>query len=180
METSTSEIDLLQDCVERIEEVRRSVVKFVEPFPAHELNDRPCGKGGSTRQHLNHLWAVEAWFIERVVRALKGEPDVSREAAGEELPDVLGVPVKGPLVPQVRLSEVDQSEPVQRIFARLEAVRKHTREVLSSLKTEDLHRQLIDSCGEERTVRDVLNHMHSHEILHIGIIIQNRVILHQD
>ena len=58
METSTIEIDLLQDCIERIEEVRRSVMKFVEPFPPRELNDKPCGKGGSTRQHLNHLYEL--------------------------------------------------------------------------------------------------------------------------
>lgn len=180
METSLSKMDLLQDCIERIEGVRRAVMKFVEPFPLHELNDKPCGKGGSTRQHLNHLWATETWFTERVVRALKGEPDISREAAREELPDVLGVLIKGPLHPQVKLSEVDQSEPIQKIFERLEDVRKRTRKVLSNLKIEDLHKNLIESCGEEKTVRNVLNHMHSHEVLHTGIIIQNHVILQRE
>jgi hypothetical protein len=149
--------DLVHDIIERLETARRGLVGTVKPFTLRELNHRPGGTASSIRQLSNHLWATEAWMIERVVRALNGEQDLSREQAEEQLPAVLGVPMTGLLIHSKGLGEVDFSELVASILARLATVRERTQEVLAALSPDDLHRELINPCEDDRTVRDVLN-----------------------
>jgi uncharacterized damage-inducible protein DinB len=167
----------VHDIIERLEAARRGLVQTVKPFTSRELNYRPGGTASTIRQLLNHLWAAEAWMTERVVRALNGEQDLSREQAEQQLPAVLGVPMTGLLIHSEGLGEVDPSEPVKSILARFDTVRERTRETLSSLGPDDLYRELIDPCDDDRTVRDVLNHMHGHELLHIGAMLNIRGML---
>jgi uncharacterized damage-inducible protein DinB len=166
--------DLLQDVMERIEAARRGLTQTAEPFTLRELNHRPGGKATTIRQLLNHLWAAEVWLTARVTCALKGEPDLSREQAEAQIPDVLGVPVRGLLIHKKGLGEVDPDEDVQAILARFGAVRTRTREMLSALEPDDLYIQLTAPCEGDRTVRDLLNHIHWHEMIHIGAMLNIR------
>lgn len=81
MNKTSSRPDLLQDIIERIEAARQGLIQTVEPFTLRELNYKPGGTAVTIRQLLNHLWATEAWMIERVARALKGELELSKEEA---------------------------------------------------------------------------------------------------
>ena len=169
--------NLLQDIINRLETTRQGLFQTVEPFSQEQLNYKPGGTAATVRQLLNHLWATEAWMMERVSRALKGEPDITKEEAEKQMPDVLDVPMKGLLIHLKDLAEIDVNEDIQAIFARFNAVRGQTRDMLSSLKPDDVYKKLTRPTDDDKTVREILNHTQGHELLHIGAILNIRGIM---
>ncbi len=112
-----------------------------------------------------------------VARALVGKPDITKEDAEEQMPDVLDVPMKGLLIHLKGLGEVDSNEDVQAILARFDSVRKRTGEILSALEPDDLYKELTAPSDDDKTVREILNHIQGHELLHIGAMLNIRGIL---
>jgi len=166
----------LPEVVARWEQVREGLLNTIRSFSLRELNNAPGGRAATVRQLANHLWAMEAWMIERIARAARGEPDLARDAAEITLPDVLGAPM-GNVLQHTHFALGDQSESVGTIITRLDAVREASRLVLADLPADGYFIPIVETTDDNHTVGDILNHLIHHEYIHIGGILCIRATL---
>ena len=162
---------ILKDALYRLNDVRKGLIRVVGPLPLETLNHDPGGKGSSIRQLVNHLAYFELWMMERVRRAKSGEPDLSRDMAAENLPDI-GAEKAADFLNHDSFANGNAKEKSEELIERLEKIRSKSDMLLSSLVPQDLLIPIIKPIDEnDKNILDLLNHITYHEFIHIGGIL---------
>jgi uncharacterized damage-inducible protein DinB len=162
---------LLTDALERIRNVRKGLINWIQPLPLEILNYKPGGKAASIRQLVNHLAFFEMWMVERIRRAKAGEPDLSRKKAVEIFSDS-GRFRASDFLFHDNFTEGDPTLDSEGLIKRLKTVRAESEKVLVTLKPEDLFRPIIHPADDYHSdILHLINHMVYHEFLHRGSIL---------
>lgn len=171
---------LLTDALERIRNVRKGLINWIQPLPLEILNYKPGGKAASIRQLVNHLAFFEMWMVERIRRAKAGEPDLSRKKAAKIFSDS-GTARALDFLFHDSFTDGDPTLNSEGLIKRLKAVRSESEKVLVTLEPEDLFRPIVNPVDDFHSdILHLINHMVYHEFLHRGSILTIKGIMNKE